>query len=112
MSNKAKCGSDTGAVYLHELKSRECPTRWGRWRLNARTNELEFWDDLRGKVYWIDLGNARTSSAACLDWIFQVSQKTWMKPDDRSNLLLAIRDTVDPQANLCSWGIEKARARA
>ena len=99
-----------GAVYLSDVPSRKQKTRWGRWHLNRALNTLDFHDDLRGKAYEIDL-DTMTTSASCLDWIFQVAFKTWMTAQDRSDLLEAIRDTVHPQANLCSFGIERG-ARA
>ena len=84
-------------------------TSWGRWRLKARTNELAL---TIGGIprYWIDLDSMQTS-AQCLDWIFQASQKAWMTNEDRGNLLLAISELIRPQSTLCSWGIERGEKR-
>jgi hypothetical protein len=76
--------------------------KWGRWRL--KRPYLVFWMDNR-EVYWVDLREAKTS-AQVLDWIFQLATKSWMTPQDKSDLLDALRACVDPQRNLCSWGRE------
>ena len=47
------------------------------------------------------------NSAAMLDWIFQIEMKTWATDENVRNLLRAFRDTIDPQANLCSFGGDK-----
>lgn len=108
-----------GVVILGAVRPRESKTRWGRWWLNRSVNALEFHigDNWRGvpepgrMIYDIDLDKMKTS-AQCLDWIFQVAFKTWMTAQDRSDLLEAIRDTVHPQANLCSFGVERGSRRA
>ena len=89
--------------------------RWGRWVWVKSNNTLEMRRSLRGlgsgrghTLYYIDLDQMNTS-AQCLDWIFQAGFKAWMTPQDRSDLLEAIRERVNPQANLCSGGISKDR---
>lgn len=83
---------------LRDIERRKIPTQWGKWHLNQTHNALEFHNP--HVVYYIDLDRMKTA-AACLDWIFQVSQKSWMTNEDRGNMLLAIQDTVCPQAYLC-----------
>lgn len=101
----------TMADFLYDLEHQRQRTRWGRWRLNIKHDSLEYWGE-RGMLYWIDLKDASASSAACLDWIFQLNKKSWMSDQDRADLLHAIEDTISPQSSLCSWRIEqKARCR-
>jgi hypothetical protein len=54
--------------------------------------------------YEIDLESVNTS-AQMLDWIFQVTAKTWHTDEDTAGLIAAFRDLFDPQANLCSCGM-------
>ena len=75
---------------------------WGPWRLNARNLTLIHVPE----DYEIDLESC-VSSARVLDWIFQVSTKTWCTKDDAADLLTALHDVLDPQANLCSFGVDK-----
>jgi hypothetical protein len=85
-------------------------TRWGRWRLRKKTNVLLLYVDRRVQ-YLVDLDQMKTS-AQCLDWIFQASNKVWMTTEDRGNLIEAIQELIDPQATLCSWGIERGASTA
>ena len=71
--------------------------RWGRWRFNPCTHELEFHEIPGRVIYEIDLDQMR-SPAECLDAIYQVAFKSWMTVQDRSDLLEAIRDMAHPQA--------------
>ena len=87
--------------YLHRRASR---TRWGSWQYHSDNFTLECRDE-HGYLYEIDLERCRTS-AEVLDWIFQISKKTWAIPAIRSDLLLALDDLLDPQANLCSFGTD------
>ncbi len=80
---------------------------WGRWRLNERNVSLEYWDDERGNIYYIDFETCRTS-AGILDWVFQVHKKTFIDDRDRADLIHALDDILDPQANYCSWGESKS----
>ena len=53
--------------------------------------------------------NTFTSSAKILDWIFQLRQKTWVTDQDAADLLQAIQDIFSPQANYCSFGVDRTR---
>ncbi len=78
------------------------PTRWGRWV--RRGKHLLIYQD--GRVFYsIPLRQLRTS-AAVLDWIYQVTAKRWSSPQDSMDLIEALRDVVDPQRNLCAFGVE------
>ena len=58
------------------------------------------------KHYEIDLETIR-DSAEMLDWIFQLEHKTWATERDLADLLSALDDIFNPQANLCSVGKSK-----
>lgn len=72
--------------------------RWGEW---------EYCDDetLVCEHYEVDLDRMK-SSAAVLDWIIQVSHKTWATPRYVSNLVYALDDILRLQENYCSFGME------
>jgi hypothetical protein len=72
--------------------------RWGVWRLNVPTLELIYEEDRYH--YAIDLERC-TTSAALLDWIFQIEGKDW-GPKVLCDLIRAFDDIFDPQRNLCS----------
>ncbi len=59
----------------------------------------------RRRVYEFDLERC-TSSAEILDWIFQFAGKDWGSGEDMADLIRAIRDTLNPQRNFCSWGLD------
>ena len=48
-----------------------------------------------------------SSSAQVLDWIFQMAGKSWVASQDLGDLVHALEDLIDPQANLCSFGTDK-----
>jgi hypothetical protein len=50
---------------------------WGNWRFKKSTNELVFKRD----YYSVDLDDCKTS-AAVLDWIFQLHGKAWITDAD------------------------------
>lgn len=56
--------------------------------------------------YYIDLERCKTC-AEILDWIIQVSKKTWCTPDILSDLVLKLDYLLDIQANFCSSGFDK-----
>lgn len=90
----------------------ERPTRWGNWEYEQHEHlRLLVYRGPDGYPYEIDLGGI-TSSAACLDWIFQLHGKTWMSPQDCSDLIETLRVLVNPQATLCSCGIERGQGGA
>ena len=83
--------------------------RWGNWMLKGnRTLEHR----IKGSTfvrYYIDLDRMQTS-AECLDWIFQIHRKSWITDQDRADLLHAIQDIINPQAALCSGGVEHGKS--
>ena len=58
--------------------------------------------------YEVDLEELE-GSAAVLDWIVQVSKKTWPTPAVVGELVRSIDQVLDLQANYCGQGIERRR---
>jgi hypothetical protein len=79
--------------------SADSPRRWGNWSLQTDNWTLTYQND----EYAVDLENCNTP-AEVLDWIFQVEGKAWATAQVLSDLLHAVSDIFDPQANLCSGG--------
>jgi hypothetical protein len=78
---------------------------WGPWRLNAETYVLEYFEDDEYR-YEVDLERC-LDSAEVLDYVCQVAGKTWATHEVVAGLVTAITNVLDPQANLCSFGISK-----
>ena len=83
---------------------------WGDWCF-MENNTLELLTTPYGhanefSVYWVDLDRVR-SSAEVLDWIAQISKKTWCTEKILANLVWALDDILDLQQNYCSFGIER-----
>lgn len=78
---------------------------FGGWSLERETLCVVLRDEEGRELYDVDLERCRTS-AAVLDWIFQVAGKTWA--DDRilAGLIRVLDRYLDPQGRLCSGGIE------
>ena len=79
-------------------------TIWGNWRLDSSNLALVHAAD----KYPIDL-ERMNSAAQMLDWIFQVNKKARevYPAQDLADLLQALQDILDPQANLCGGGARK-----
>jgi len=71
--------------------------RWGKWVFDAKHLTLKH----STEEYEIDLENIH-SSAAILDWIFQIQGKAWADATTMYDLLRAFDDILAPQANYCS----------
>jgi hypothetical protein len=76
--------------------------RWGDWEYDAKSLTLTY---LR-EDYEVDVERC-TSSAPTLDVIFQVAEKGWSTSKMLGDLVQAVRDLIDPQSNLCSFGKDK-----
>lgn len=87
----------------YEEHSRRRRNRWGAWTYRVNRT-LECRNERGGYIYDVDLDRCRTS-AEVLDWIFQITAKTWASPEIVKDLLQAIRDLLGPQATLCSYGV-------
>jgi hypothetical protein len=70
--------------------------RWGNWEFDPKNLTLEH----KGEGYEIDLERIHTS-AAVLDWIFQIQGKSWADAKTMHDLLRAFDDILSPQANYC-----------
>lgn len=75
--------------------------KWGNWHLKT-SNWTLIYARNGGILYEIDLEQIHTS-AALLDWLFQLHAKRWMSNEDMRDLIEAFREIFDPQANLCSY---------
>lgn len=74
---------------------------WGKWTLNTSDYCLEH-PGLGCLPYKIPLEEFR-NSAIILDWIFQLSEKTWMTSDDKGDLVQAILDIFG--RDVCAGGV-------
>jgi hypothetical protein len=114
-------GAMTAAQLLHEYAPPPLfhGRHWGEWTLDAErlclvydgkpvdrgdgsgiTEGVERYLAFVGK-YEIDIEHV-SSSAAMLDWIYQINKKAWANARVVKDLLSAFQDIFDPQANLCS----------
>ena len=73
---------------------------WGDWVLDKETLVLRH----KGTDYEIDL-EACNNSAQILDWIIQVSQKTWATNDVIGEFVRALDDILDIQGHFCGGGL-------
>jgi len=84
------------------------------WRTLERTEAMRtnLWNfnpqnlTIHNDRYEVDLEQCG-SSAAILDWIFQILHKCWATPDMMYELLQKLDHTLEPQRNFCSWGVEQ-----
>lgn len=65
---------------------------------------IQFHEDGRW-VYEIDCEDL-TTSARVLDWVAQLSRKTWMSDADLGRLVRLLDELLDLQASLCGFGEE------
>jgi hypothetical protein len=79
---------------------------WGEWTFDYKTGCLCFRIDGTDDDYHICLSKINQSSQI-LDWIFQLNAKTWATPQIMKDLLEAMEFLLNPQANYCSFGINK-----
>lgn len=80
-------------------------TQWGVWRLeNSRLIHYGEGEGHWSNRYSVNL-EAMNTAAQMLDWIFQVSSKTWATREDVGNLIEALDDIFGPQGSLCSGGM-------
>ena len=76
--------------------------QWGNWMFDSKNLTLTHTTE----EYEIDLEEIH-SSAALLDWIFQILGEQWADANTIYDLLRAFDDILDPQANYCSWEEDK-----
>lgn len=73
--------------------------KWGPWSIDAKHLTLVH------EHYEVSFRDC-TSSAAILDWIFQIQGKTWADKVTMFNLLKAFDDVLHPQENYCGGGVD------
>jgi len=92
-------------VRLSELQSRSVPadgTRWGAWVYRAYNLTLEY----KGNpdFYYVDLEECN-DAPQILDWLLQISHKTWGSAQVVGELLKALDALAgDLQGEVCPWG--------
>jgi hypothetical protein len=79
--------------------------KYGTWQYDPDTMLLSLERDGKS-LYEVPLYECSTSAVA-LDWIMQVTMKTWATDADLAGLLRAIRAVINPQAHLCGSGVER-----
>jgi len=120
--NDNRCNSNARTKNSHrKYSTTETPLfhgrTWGRWVFDAERLVLVL-DGRPGTggtgddeylayfgIYEVDV--ELRASSQLLDRIFQVRTLGWVDPQCMSDLLEALHDTIDPQANLCSGGRDK-----
>lgn len=89
--------------------------QWGNWRfdsnhklliINKSLNDMPPFD-----IYEVDLEECN-SSAQILDWIAQVSQKTWASREDIGYLVEALEEILCLQGSFCGRGKEMSDGKA
>ena len=76
------------------------------WIYNTEDSYLELYNEPGKPLYKIDLERCKTS-AEILDWIVQVSQKTWGTDAVLAGLVRKLDEVLNLQGSLCGQGLEK-----
>lgn len=84
---------------LEEMKRTPKQTQWGRWRLDGGCLVPEQAPD-----YYVDLRRI-TDSAKALDWIVQLSKKSWVTEEDLGFLVKALDYILGFQQRYCGGGV-------
>lgn len=74
--------------------------RYGPWTHNATTRTIE-----HENTYQVDLDRCRTS-AEVLDWIVQISHKSWADEACIGYLVRALDGVIKIQATICPSGVD------
>jgi hypothetical protein len=80
--------------------------KWGNWTLDAENRSLDYKNDKYSFGYRINL-ESLTSSAPVLDWIAQVSEKTWATREDIGYLVQAFDEIFGLQGSFCGVARDK-----
>ena len=78
----------------------------GRWTFDRDRLVLDLFNAEGRWVYDVNLEHCRTS-AQVLDWIVQVSKKTWASDAILADLVRKLDDILNLQGSLCSFGTER-----
>ena len=73
------------------------------WELDERSMTLDLMDDEHS--YYIELSRCN-SSGEILDWIVQISKKSWATDNIIASLVRMFDHYLDCQSNLCSFGMD------
>ena len=76
------------------------------WTFDPDRLVLDLYDDEGRWIYEVDLERCRTS-AQVLDWIAQVSKKTWASDAILADLVRKLDDILNLQGSMCSFSIER-----
>ncbi|MFH1629661.1 MAG: hypothetical protein ABIE47_13180 [Pseudomonadota bacterium] len=74
------------------------------WKFNKKALTLDL--EAYPGGYQVDLERCNTS-AEVLDWIIQISKKTWATDEILSDLVRQLDQCLHLQKNLCSCGVDK-----
>lgn len=86
-----------------KIKKRD---QFGPWKVNRSEQVL-----VHEKYHYeIDLEEIKTC-AQLADWIFQITAKSWATNNDLGWLLRALEQELQPQARMCSYGIEQHKSK-
>lgn len=77
------------------MDNKEC------WEIDDNTMTLDLID--KDHEYYVEISRCN-SSAEILDWIIQVSKKTWVTDNILASLVRRLDHYIDLQANVCSYG--------
>jgi hypothetical protein len=94
-------GFHSAAEILEEMKRTPKQTQWGCWRLEDGCLVPEQSPD-----YYVDLRRI-TDSAKALDWIVQLSTKSWVTEQDLGFLVKALDYILGFQQRYCGGGFDK-----
>jgi len=95
-------------IDLADVRLEEQPRyRWGEWRLRPR------FGDLFCKRYYYSISlDSCLGAAQILDWIAQISHKSWATDAILADLVRALDEIIDLQGNACGWGCEPPDAES
>jgi hypothetical protein len=89
---------------LAQIPSPQHGDHWGDWVFSEKNFTLTY-DTDHG---WFEVDLERmTNPARMLDAIFQFSTKVWAPREAVGDLVEALKDLLNPQSTLCSWGKAK-----
>jgi hypothetical protein len=87
---------------INEFPTPRHGQKWGNWSLDTYSRTLDYKDE----EYCIRLESMK-SSAPVLDWIAQLSNKSWASREDIGYLVQAIDDIFRLQPSFCGFEIDR-----
>ena len=92
-------GTESATIMVAKGGAQMNKTTWGGWALDKDTLVLRH----KGTNYEVYLDECN-NSAQILDWIVQVSQKSWSTNDVIGELVRALDDILGIQGHFCGSG--------